>query len=142
MNDEASDYKKIQTLIYQQFESLQWTDTTQANWPLFESGFNECATLFPAKRPVAPITPKQFQQRMSNLKTKNILFSFNEKVTACDIRIYGNIATAIVGCEMQENNSTYTHDVNIMILLKNENQWRIVSQAWDAVPVQVCLSLN
>jgi len=142
MSDLSSDYKKIQKLIYQQFESLQWTDEVGANWSLFESGFGQCATLFPAKRPVEPITPKQFQQRMSELRTKNILSDFNEKVTACDIRIYGNIATAIVGCEMQENNNTYTYDINAMILLKDENQWRIVSQAWDVVPEQICLSLN
>jgi hypothetical protein len=38
---------------------------------------------------------------------------------------------AVAACEMTENDGAVNQGVEMLLLVKNEGAWRIVSQAWD-----------
>jgi hypothetical protein len=59
------------------------------------------------------------------------LQSFHERVLGTEIRIFGNVALAVVACEVTENETDISRSVEMLLLVKDEGQWRIVSQAWD-----------
>jgi Putative lumazine-binding len=50
---------------------------------------------------------------------------------ATQIQVFGSIAVAVVACEMTENAVEVSRNVEMMLLVKDEGAWRIVSQAWD-----------
>ncbi len=58
------------------------------------------------------------------------LRSFAETLGA-EVRIYGNIAVAIVGCEITENDADVNRGVEMLLLVKDTGAWRIAAQAWD-----------
>ncbi|MGC2330700.1 MAG: hypothetical protein WA581_04555 [Candidatus Acidiferrales bacterium] len=47
-----------------------------------------------------------------------------------DVRVFDKVAVAIAGCEMTEN-TAINRGVEMILLIKNDGKWRIVSQAWD-----------
>jgi len=57
------DYIEIQNLISQQYETISWTEHLEVDWSLFNAGFYEGANLYPAKRPISPLTPQEFTKR-------------------------------------------------------------------------------
>ena len=46
-------------------------------------------------------------------------------------RIFGNIAVAIAVCQITENETQVTRGIEMMLLVKTEGRWQIISQAWD-----------
>jgi len=71
-----------------------------------------------------------FVERMKGLaETK--LRSFHETVLGTEVRVFGNVAVALAACEMTENDGQVSRGVEMLLLIKNEAAWRIVSQAWD-----------
>jgi hypothetical protein len=44
--------------------------------------------------------------------------------------VFGNVAVAV--CEMIEIGAETHRGVEMLLLIKDEGAWRIVSQAWDA----------
>ena len=67
---------------------------------------------------------------MKGLAT-NKLRSFSEAALGHEIRIFGNVAVAIAVCQMTENEMQVTRGIEMMLLVKTDGRWRIVSQAWD-----------
>ena len=59
------------------------------------------------------------------------LQSFHERVLGTEIRIFGNVAVALAAAEMIENDTETSRSVEMMLLVRSEGAWRIVSQAWD-----------
>jgi hypothetical protein len=59
------------------------------------------------------------------------LRSFAEAVLGVEVRIFGNVAVAVAGCEITENNADATRGVEMMLLVKDAGVWRIAAQAWD-----------
>lgn len=53
---------------------------------------------------------------MNLLRERQTLHTFSERVAAYAIRVYGNFAVAIVGCEMFENNQDHSYDVSAISL--------------------------
>ena len=47
------------------------------------------------------------------------------------VYVFGNVAIAAAGCEMTENGTKVSRGVEMMLLTKDENGWKIVAQAWD-----------
>jgi hypothetical protein len=45
--------------------------------------------------------------------------------------VFGNVAVALAACEMTENDADVQRGVEMLLLIKNEGTWQIVSQAWD-----------
>jgi hypothetical protein len=130
MDGEPDDVKAINAVVARQFGSLSWTADRPGDWDTFQSDFFHGALLYPAARPAKPQTVAAFVERMAGL-SQTTLRSFGERVLGAQIRVFGNIASAIVAAEMTENGTTITRNVEMMLLVKDEGAWRIVSQAWD-----------
>ena len=45
--------------------------------------------------------------------------------------IFGNVAIAAVACENTENDSEVNRNVEMLLLVKSDERWRIAAQAWD-----------
>lgn len=130
MASDQTDIEAIRGLVARQFESLCWEPGTSGHWDSFAADFFPGATLYPAARPVKVQTAQSFIERMKGL-AGSTLQTFNETSLGIDVRVFGNVAVAIAGCEMIENNSTINRGVEMMLFVKNEGRWLIVSQAWD-----------
>jgi hypothetical protein len=48
-----------------------------------------------------------------------------------EIWVFGNIAVAIAVCQITENETQVTRGIEMMLLVKTEGRWQIISQAWD-----------
>ena len=59
------------------------------------------------------------------------LRSFNEISLGCKIHVFGTVAVAIAVCQITENDTKATRGIEMILLVKTEERWRIVSQAWD-----------
>ena len=59
------------------------------------------------------------------------LRSFKEVPLGHEIRVFGNIAVAVAVCEITKNEAQATRGIEMMLLVKTEGRWQIVSQAWD-----------
>jgi hypothetical protein len=122
---------EIRDLIRTQFLSLAWTRDADADWAAFAQGFFPGATLYPAVRPAKPQTVDQFIERMRRLRAEGRLMSFEETPLGCTVSVFGNVAVAFAACAMLENGSTLTRDVSAIVLVRDNDTWRIVAQAWD-----------
>ena len=52
-------------------------------------------------------------------------------VLGVDIRVFGNVAVATATGEILENEATQTRAVEMLLLVKDEDEWKIVAQAGD-----------
>jgi hypothetical protein len=124
------DHQAIGAIIERQFGSLNWAPDTVADWRAFLRDFLPGAALYPAARPAQPQEPQEFVERMKGLAATK-LRSFNEAVLGRHIRVFGNIAVAIAGCQITENETQLSRGIEMMLLVKTDGRWQIVSQAWD-----------
>jgi len=129
-DEHGDDVRAIERLIARQFGSLTWTPETSADWDAFAADFFPEATLYPAARPAQRQSVEAFVERMKGLAGTK-LRSFHETVLGTEVRVFGNVAVALAACEMTENDGQVSRGVEMLLLIKNEGVWRIVSQAWD-----------
>ena len=101
-----------------------------ADWDGFAADFLPDASLYPAARPVKRQSVASFVDRMRGLAGTK-LRSFDERVLGTEIRVFGNVAVALAACQMTENDGEVNRGVEMLLLIRNEGAWRIVSQAWD-----------
>ena len=47
------------------------------------------------------------------------------------MRVFGSIAVAVAVCQLTENETQVTRGIEMMLLVKTDSRWQIVSQAWD-----------
>jgi hypothetical protein len=128
--DPDRDLDEIRTLVSRQFSSLSWTDGGTPDWSAFLEDFHPNAVLFPAARPARPQSSDQFAERMKGL-VGSTLRSFDEQVLGSFVRVYGNVAVAVVACENTENAAERNRNVEMMLLVREAGRWRIAAQAWD-----------
>jgi hypothetical protein len=126
----SEDEQAIAAIISSQSQSLNWTPEKPARWDNFIGDFLSSALLYPAARPLKPITPAAFVERMKGLAASS-LKSFHEDKLDHRIHVFGNIAVAIAGCAMAENGSQSSHSVEMFLLVKSDGAWRIAAQAWE-----------
>ena len=125
-DDEAA----IRKIIAQQFGSLNWRPGTSGAWAAFMADFLPGAPLYAAAHPVKSQTAEAFVERMKGL-AESKLRSFAEAVLGVEVRIFGNVAVAVAGCEITENDADVMRGVEMMLLVKDAGLWRITAQAWD-----------
>jgi len=130
LHSDNEDATEIQALINRQVASLSWNDMRRANWPAFESDFLPAAILFPSARPVVPQSVATFVQRMKLLVAGSVT-AFNEEVMGTTVNVFGHIAVAIVVCEVTENAKYAGRVVEMILLVKENDAWRIAAQAWE-----------
>jgi hypothetical protein len=126
----TQDDEAIKAIIERQFRSLDWSPTTPANWSTFLGDFLPGASLYPAARPAKFQKPEEFIERMKGLAATK-LRSFKEAPLGCEIRVFGSIALAVAVCQITENETQVTRGIEMMLLVKTDDRWQIVSQAWD-----------
>jgi hypothetical protein len=129
-NEHGDDVRAIEAIIARQFASLNWAPGTSADWDGFAADFFPEASLYPAARPAKRQTVEAFIQRMKSLAGAK-LSSFEEAVLGTEIRVFGNVAVALAGCEITENGAEVNRGVEMLLLVKNAGAWQVVSQAWD-----------
>jgi hypothetical protein len=127
---EGDDVAAIRALVEKQFASLSWDRSTSARWDAFAGDFHPDALLFPSARPVRPMSVSFFVDRMKGLADSSLRI-FEEAVLGSDIRVFGAIAVATVACEVSENETATSRNIEMMLLVKEDGAWRIVAQAWD-----------
>jgi hypothetical protein len=128
--DQKIDIHAIEALIGRQFGSLSWSPETPADWEGFMQDFFPEASLYPAARPVKRQSIPAFVKRLAGL-SETQLTSFREDVLGTEVRVFGNVAVAVAGCQTIENESVETQGVEMLLLVKDEGRWQIVAQAWD-----------
>jgi hypothetical protein len=128
--DIQDDRRAIEAIIARQFASLGWSPVRSADWQAFAADFFVDASLYPAARPAQGQTVEGFIERMKGLAGTK-LHSLVENVLGTEIHIFGNVAVALAGCEITENDAEVSRGVEALLLVKDEGAWRIVSQAWD-----------
>lgn len=129
LNDEA----EIAELIARQFNALRWDEKTDASWHVFAEGFHEDAHLYASARPARSQSVGNFINRMKELRKDGTLAQFREEGAGLHVAVFGNVAIAAAGCEMHENEMAVTQDISAFLLVKDQEGWRIVAQAWDIV---------
>ncbi len=97
---------------------------------MFAADFVSEATLYPAARPAKKQSVDDFIERMKGLAGTK-LHSFTEVLLGTDVRLFGNVAVALAACEITENDAEVTRGIEMLLLVKSDGAWRIVSQAWD-----------
>jgi len=118
------DVQAIRALIARQFSSLSWAPNKPANWDGFVADFLPNALLYAAARPVKPQTLEQFVARMKRL-SETELNALKETVLGVEISVFGNIAAAVVGCSMKENEQNESQTVEMLLLVKDRGEWRV-----------------
>ncbi len=126
----SPDHQAIREVIERQFGSLNWAPGSSADWDTFVSDFLPDAPLYPAGRPVKQQSVSAFMERLSGLADTE-LGSFREKVLGTEVRVFGNVAVALAGCETIENETEVRRGVEMLLLVKDSGQWKIAAQAWD-----------
>jgi len=130
-NQHSDDVQAIEALVTRQFASLNWRPGTSGNWTAFAADFYHDASLYPSARPAKRQSVEGFIERMKSLVGTK-LRTFHESVLGTEIRVFGNVAVAVAACEMIENGTEVARGVEMLLLIKDEGVWRIVSQAWDS----------
>ena len=124
------DHAAIVELLERQFQALSWNKDQEGDWAGFSRDFVDKAQLFASARPARSQTVKEFVERMQGL-SKGSLPDLQEKLLGHRIEVFGNVAVATAVCELTENQSKVTYNIEALLLLKENGQWRIASQAWD-----------
>jgi hypothetical protein len=109
-DDEAA----IRKVIAQQFGSLNWRPGTSGDWADFMAG----APLYAAAARSKRRPPRKPSPRMRGLAASK-LRSFAEAALGVEVRIFGNVAIAVAGCEITENDADVTRGVEMMLLVKD-----------------------
>ena len=130
-SDNTDDLRAIQALISAHFDALHWSPGTSIDWPTFATDFLPDASLFPAARPVARRSLKEFMERMDGVAQGDSLKTFEEKTLGMQVLHFGNIAVVLAASEMLENGTEVNHDVSGYLLVKDQGKWRIAAHAWD-----------
>jgi hypothetical protein len=130
MDKISQDEDQIRALIARQFTSLSWGNGTRPEWDAFAADFEPSAVLYPAARPVVPATVSTFVERM-NVLSETTLDAFQEAMVGTTIHVFGGVAVAVAACEVTENQKDVSRTVEMMLLVKQGDAWRIAAQAWD-----------
>ncbi|WP_298914104.1 hypothetical protein [uncultured Roseobacter sp.] len=130
----SRDRDDIAKLIATQFRSLCWNEDTPPDTQALTGTYLQGAQLFASARPARGQTAEEFGRRMRALRESGRISVFEEKGVGLHIWVTGNVAVAMAGCEMHENQEDVTEDISAFLLVKNPDGWAIAAQAWDVLP--------
>lgn len=129
-DDHESDIRAIEDLIARQFRSLSWAPGQPGDWDGFAADFFPGAPLYSGARPAKAQSVEAFVDRMKGL-AGTTMTSLLETPRGAHIRVFGNVAVAFAVCELLENETETTRNVEALLLIKDGGAWRIAAQAWD-----------
>ena len=125
-----TDRDEIRNIVKRQFDSLSWRENTHPDLQAFTDDFIDGATLYPAARPVRGTSVDAFAARMQAL-SQSTLRSLDEQLGGLDVHVFGNVAVAMGVCELTENDTATSRNVEAMLFVRSDGRWRIAAQAWD-----------
>lgn len=125
-----ADIEEIRAIVQRQFDSLSWNKTKQPGWQAFANDFVTGAPLYSAARPVRGQTVDAFVERMRTL-SQNTLTSLDEQLLGLNVQVFGNVAVAMGTCQLNENESETSRNVEAILLVRSDGRWQIAAQAWD-----------
>ncbi|MGI9477435.1 MAG: nuclear transport factor 2 family protein [Hyphomicrobiaceae bacterium] len=125
-----TDRDEIRNIVKRQFESLSWGRNKRPDLPAFTDDFIDGASLYPAARPVRGKSVDAFAGRMQAL-SQSTLKSLDEQLRGLDVHVFGNVAVAMAVCELTENDTEVSRNVEAMLFVRSDGRWRIAAQAWD-----------
>jgi len=128
--NDVADHRAIRLLIARQFSSLSWNADRAPDWDGFSADFLPGAQLFPAARPVRPVSVPDFVTRMKTASASTMPV-FEETLLGVEIRLYGKVAVALAVCEQREQDASPERAAEALLLVKEEGSWRIAAQGWD-----------
>jgi hypothetical protein len=126
----SADEAAIRELISRQAARLSWARGREADWQGFADAFQAGAPMIPSSRPARPHSVGSFLDRMKSLAAST-LPDFQERALGGEIRVFGNVAVALVAGETRENGTDVNRDVSGYLLIKEGGRWLIAAQAWD-----------
>lgn len=130
MTEQAADLVAIRGIIDRQFESMTWSAGGGPNIAMFKSDLLPGAPLYPAARPASATSDDAFAERMVGL-ARTTLTSLQERPIGNQILVFGNVAVAAAASENTENDGEVNRSVEMFLLVKSEDHWKIAGQAWD-----------
>ncbi len=128
--DRDADREAIRTLIARQFENLSWNADRTGAWDAFSADFVSGASLFPAARPVRPMSVPSFVERMKSAAGSTMPV-FEEALLGVEILRYGNVAVALAVCEQREGGAPPDRAIEALLLIKDDGDWRSAARGWD-----------
>ena len=140
-NDHDADIRAIEALIARQFRTLSWAPGTPGDWDGFAADFFPGAPLYAGARPAKAQSVGDFVERMKGL-AETTLPSLDETPRGAHIRVFGNVAVALAVCELLENGTETTRNVEALLLIKDGGEWRIAAQAWDTESAEKLIPKN
>jgi ketosteroid isomerase-like protein len=144
-HEPGDDVRAIEAVNARQFGSLNWSPGASGDWETVAADFHPDASLFPAARPARRQTVEDFVARMRGL-AGTTLHSFREEVLGTHVHVFGNVALAVAACAITENDAEVNRGVEMLLLVRDGGQWRIVSQTWDtespSKPIPAFLTTN
>ena len=126
----VQDVCEIKAMVRRQFASLSWRADKPAAWQSFSDDFHPTASLYPASRPSQRQMVEGVLERMKALAASE-LTDFDEQALGILVHVFGNVAAVVASCKITENQTKVSRGVEMLLLIKDEGKWRIVSQAWD-----------
>lgn len=129
-DNKNQDLDAIRALVGRQFKSLSWEEGEAPDWASFAGDFLPEAALYASARPARAQSITAFRERMDKLVGTS-LRSLDERIAGTTIRVFGNVAVAVIACETIENAQDVNRTVEMMLLVKDAGEWRIAAQAWD-----------
>lgn len=131
MSGPEDDVAAIRGLLADGFAAISWSPTTPPDWARFFGSYIKGATLFPAARPVVPTAPEPFRIRMDEQRAGGSMIDFEETMLGSEIRVFGKIAVATAAFRARVNKTGEGAGVNMYLLVKEGDGWRIAAVAWD-----------
>ncbi|MFY0615337.1 MAG: hypothetical protein JXQ99_27660 [Hyphomicrobiaceae bacterium] len=125
-----ADIEEIRAIVQRQFDSLSWSKVKQPGWQAFANDFVAGAPLYSAARPVRGQTVDAFVDRMRTL-SESTLTSLDEQLLGLNVQVFGNVAVAMATCQLNENESETSRNVEAILLVRSDGRWQIAAQAWD-----------
>lgn len=130
MAQDDEDVRAIEALIRRQTKSLAWAPGRDADWDGFARDFLSGATLIQSPRPIQPRTVTAFVSRQQGLAEGEVR-SYDQRLLGLQVRVFGNVAMALVACDMNQNGARIARNVAAVLLVKDAGEWKIAAQAWD-----------
>lgn len=126
----------IERLAHGLHQALCWSDGRSADWSAFRALFAPQAYLFPAGRPLAPLTVDEFIHRMDAQRLSGDLLDYQEKIAHIDVHLFGGgVAAAHIASDGLINKQDKVRTSGVMVFVKDVGKWQIVSMAWDKIAV-------
>lgn len=126
-----TDIEKIRELLEKSLRDISWTADIAPNWDAFRAPAIDGVLMAPSARPLSTISMGEFIERMTSQRDDGSLKSLEESPLSHHIRVFGNIAIAMMSFEARVNGGDPFRGANAFLLAKDGEEWHILGITWD-----------